>query len=162
MSLSSPGSVFRNAGQGQGQAQTPMVEIYGCNFIGQADMDDLIAVTNRWNNWADRHDYEDYTAALLTPIMYSDELTADVLWLGASTDGDSFGLELGTRIAEGSDMQAEFMEILDCQTHTLFGEWILREPEGPLPDAPLLSFQNCTLQTGRNISEAIGAGGRWA
>jgi hypothetical protein len=147
---------------GQGQAQAPMVEIYGCNFIGDANMEDLIAVSNRWNDWADRHGYEDYMAALLTPIMYSNDLTADVFWLGSSSNGDSFGAELGTWITEGSDMQAEFMEILDCQTHMLFGEWILREPEGPIPDSPVLSFQNCTLQPGRNISEAIGAGGRWA
>jgi hypothetical protein len=78
----------------QGQP-APMVEFYGCNFIGDNGMDDLLAVAERWNSWADRNGVADYTAVILMPVMHSEDFPFDVLWLGANPNGVSFGQGLG-------------------------------------------------------------------
>lgn len=148
--------------QASAQPPVPMIEIFGCTFIGDNDMDDLLAVTARWNRWADDHAITDYTALIMTPVMFSDALTADVFWLGANPSGAAFGAGLGRWMSEGADMNAEFEEVVDCASHSLFAEVILREPGGPPPEAGVVSFQDCTIHAGRSIAEAVGAGERWA
>ena len=145
----------------QGQP-APMVEIFGCNYTGDNGMEDLLAVTERWNRWADSQELTDYTAVVLAPIMYSEEYPFDVVWLGANPSGASFGEGLGLWLSEGGDLRAEFEAVTDCVMHSVFAEVILRQPEGPPPEAGIVAMQNCTLLEGRNIGETLGAGGRWA
>ena len=148
--------------QGAGQPPAGMVEIYGCNFNDGSGMEDLLAVTARWNRWADDRGVTDYTAAIMTPVLHSDEMTADVLWVGANSSGGEFGAGLGQWLTEGADLNAEFGEVVDCSSHSLFAEVVFREPQGPPPENGVASFQDCTINPGRNIGETLAASGRWA
>ena len=42
----------QNQNPNQGMPAAPMVEIFGCTYNGDNDLEDLIAVSNRWNGSA--------------------------------------------------------------------------------------------------------------
>ena len=155
--------VLVNAASAQEQAPqpTPVVEVYGCTFNGTNDMADLQAVTTRWNAWADRHNFTDYTAFIMTPYLHSDQLTYDVLWLGAWPNGTAMGVGEAVWFAEGGDLQEEFNAVIDCTTHTQYAEFVIGAPEGPTPEAPMAAFSDCTVREGRTTDEAITALAQW-
>ena len=140
---------------------TPVVEVYGCTFNGTNDMADLLAVTSRWNAWADRNNITDYTAFIMTPYLHSDQLTYDVLWLGAWPNGTAMGAGEAVWFAEGGDLQEEFNAVIDCSTHTQYAEFVIGAPEGPTPEAPMAAFSDCTVREGRTADEAITALAQW-
>ena len=160
--LSAP-LVFVDAAMAQEEAQqpTPVIEIFGCNYKGSNDMADLQAVTNRWNQWADRNNMTDYTAFLVTPYLHSDQLTYDVLWLGAWPNGAAMGADEALWFAQGGEVSAAFDAVVDCSAHAQYAEVVVGAPEGPVPEAPIVAFSDCTVHEGRTVDEAITALGQW-
>jgi hypothetical protein len=140
---------------------TPIVEIFGCNFKDANDMADLQAVTTRWNAWADRINMTDYTAFIATPYLHSDQLTYDVLWLGAWPNGTAMGAGEAVWFAEGGELQEEFDAVVDCAAHVQYAELVIGAPETPTPEAPVAVFSDCTVNDGRTADEAIAALAQW-
>jgi hypothetical protein len=140
---------------------TPIVEVFGCTFNGSNDMADLQAVTTRWNAWADRNNISDYTAFLMTPYLHSDQLTYDVLWLGAWPNGTAMGVDEAPWIAGGGDVEEEFAAVIDCSSHAQYAEFVIGAPEGPVPEAPIVAFSDCKVDEGRTVEEAITALAQW-
>jgi hypothetical protein len=141
---------------------TPILEAFGCTFKGNNDMDDFRAVTARWNAWADRHNVKDYSAFILTPYLYSAQLTYDLVWLGGWPSGAAMGAGEALWFAEGQDLQADFDAVSDCTVHQQFAEFVIRRPQGPPPERNgLAMFRDCEMKPGRAVSEAITALQQW-
>ena len=147
--------------QEQAPQPTPVVEVFGCTFNGTNDMADLQAVTTRWNTWADRNNITNYTAFLMTPYLHSDQLTYDVLWLGAWPNGTAMGTEEAKWFATGGEVEEGFSEVIDCSTHAQYAEFVIGAPEGPTPEAPIAAFSDCKVHEGRTVDEALTALGQW-
>jgi hypothetical protein len=147
--------------QEEAPTPTPVVEIFGCTFIEGSDMEDLTAVATRWSAWADDNEITNYTAFILTPYLYSDQLTYDVLWLGAWPNGAAMGAGEAVWFAEGGDVADDFDAVVDCSIHALFAEVMLRQPEAPPPEGALVTFEDCKVQDGRTVTEAVTAVLEW-
>ena len=147
----------------QGQpAPTPVVEIYQCTYRGTNDMDDLRAVTARFNTWADRNNMTNYTAFTATPYLFSPELEADVLWIGAWPNGTAMGADETRYLAEGGEISAAFDAVSDCSAHALYASVVVNQPAAPPPQNGLAMFEDCTVRDGRTVPEAIAALEQWA
>ena len=155
---------IQSANAQQPGAPRPLIEIYGCNFVGNNDMNDLLTVTARWNAWADRHEQTGYTAIILSPYFFSADLGYDAVWMGVYPDGATMGAGQSVWLAEGQDMQAEFDSVASCDTHQHFVGLVVHEPEGGPPPATggLIAFQNCKLHHGRRVPEAMAASTQWS
>ena len=151
--------------QEEQNAPTTLVDIFVCNYNDGNDMDDLLAVTESWNNWADENNISDYTAILLTPNLFSDQTAFDVGWLGVSPNGAAMGATEALWLAEGQDLQADFAEVIDCTSHTRYAVVPIRTPSEPPPEDAngpgLLSFSDCALHEERIVPEAMDALGEW-
>lgn len=141
---------------------TPVVEIFGCNFNDGNDMEDLLAVTARWNAWADRNDSTDYTAFIAVPYLYSDQLTFDALWIGGWPNGAAMGAGEALWFTEGQDLAADFDAVADCSVHAQFAEVVIHAPEGAPPENGLAAFSDCSVREGRTVPEAITALTQWS
>ena len=139
-----------------------VVEIFACNFVGASDMEDLLSVAERWNDCADDRDVTDYTAFILTPYLFSDDVTFEVGWLGAYPNGAAMGAGQAQWLTEGTDLAADFEEVVDCDSHSQFAAANIRMPPGGPPEAGgLLGFRNCTLHEGRIAQEVGPAIAQW-
>jgi hypothetical protein len=143
-------------------APTPVVEIYQCTYRGTNDMDDLRAVTARFNAWADRNNMTDYSAFTATPYLFSPDLEADVLWIGVWPNGTAMGADEARYLAEGGDISAAFDALLDCNGHALYAEIVVNQLAAPPPQNGLAMFEDCTVRDGRTVPEAIAALEQWA
>jgi hypothetical protein len=150
----------------QGEAPNiVIVEIYGCTYNDGNDMSDLMAVTNRWNRWADEHNLTDYSANILTPHLYSPAFPYDVLWLGVYNNAQAMGSGEGVWLAEGGQLNAAFGEVVSCNVHAQYAGVAAHvpatEPNQSDNRVNLLAFQDCSLHTERTIPEAIDAHRQW-
>jgi hypothetical protein len=106
---------------------------------------------------------EGYTAFTMVPYVHSDELTYDVLWLGAYANGEAMGKGDTLYFSQGADIEAAFDAIVDCSMHSHYAEVNLREPQGPPPERNgIARFSDCTLRDGRTVEESIEALGAWS
>jgi len=152
--------LFTGNTMAQQVAPRPVAEIFTCNFVGNNDMDDLMDVTRRWNQWMDRNDQNTYSAVLLTPFLFSDQMAADVLWFGYSPNGAAMGATAAHWLAEGAEEQAAFDEVIDCNSHAQMVIYITNQPaqNQPPPEAGgLISFSDCTVNETRTAADALGA-----
>lgn len=148
----------------QEEAPTPLaaVEIFGCNFRDGKGMNDLNAITSRWNKWADGKNMKNYTALTLVPFYYSEEMTYDVLWLGAWPNGAAMGADTAVWIKEGGDIQAGFDKVLKCPVVLQLASLNIRPPAGRPAPGSLTTFSDCKVHEGRTAGEAIEAMFKWS
>lgn len=140
------------------------VEIFGCAYNANNDMDDLLAVTRRWSTWSDQRNMTDYSAQILTPYYYSTAFPYDVIWLGVYRNAEAMGAGEAVWLAEGGEMGAAFDEVIDCSIHAQYAGLATHLPaqEPPESDAvALLSFQDCSLENERTVAEALEAHREW-
>jgi hypothetical protein len=165
LSMAATSAVLLATGARAQQAQpapTPVVEIYQCTYRGSNDMDDLRAVTARFNAWADRNNMNNYTAFTATPYLFSPDLEADVLWIGAWPNGTAMGADEGVYLAQGGEISAAFDALADCNGHALYASVVVNQPAAPPPPNGLAMFEDCTVRDGRTVPEAIAALEQWA
>jgi hypothetical protein len=149
--------------QEEAPAPTPIIEIFGCTYNEGNGMDDLLAVTARWNDWSDEHNVTNYSAFVATPYLFSTQLTYEVLWIGGWPNGTAMGEGEALWFAEGQDLQADFDEAVDCAQHSQYAEVVIRTPEGPPPEEGLMAvFRDCEVHDGRTVPEALAALGQWS
>jgi len=155
--------VFGSAvAQQQPQQPAGTVEIFACNFNNGQDMDDLLAAARRFNAWADQNGANDYTALILTPYAFSDEITFDALWLGAWPSGTAMGMGETKWLATGGQVQTAFDNVVECGSHAFYAGAVLHQPAGPAPEDGVVLFTNCSLINGRTPAEAIAARREWS
>lgn len=158
VALGSPGDVIAQQAPPQ---QPGILEAFSCTFTDGNDLDDFLAVAERWNDWADERNVTNYTAIVLTPYLYSNELTSEVIWLGVWPEGGAaMGAGEAQWLAEGREVDAAFQEVSECSAHQLAAALPIRVPEGGPTDAGLISFRDCTIAEGHTPQQALGAVGR--
>ena len=140
------------------QDEVPMwapLELYGCNFVDGADMDDLNAVIDTWNEWMDENNIDSYTAVVLSPYFTAGSFPYSVLWIGVWEDGAALG---GTQqwLSEGGEIQDDFGEVIECPLHQAFAVNNVQEPAEAAGIVPV-AFSNCTINEGRIGPEARAA-----
>ena len=130
------------------------VEIFGCNFVGNATMADLDAVIADWNQWMDDNGQNNYAAFVLTPHFVSAAFEYDVAWLGAWENGEALGSEQ-LWLTEGIAISEDFGEVVDCPAHQAMAISMVRDI-GEVADGDVVpaEFTNCTLNEGRTGPEA--------
>lgn len=147
------------------QSERPMVapiELYACNYREGQGMDEFLNAAQRWNGWADGQNVTDYTALVMTPVFYSDELTADVLWLGAWPNGQSMGTGLAAWLApQARPVEQAFADVVDCDTHMSMAAVNVRPPQGQPQNGGIAMFRNCSLNEGRIVGDAFAALTEW-
>jgi hypothetical protein len=148
------------------QAETPMpaavVEIFACKFNNGKGMDDMLAVTRRFNTWADQNGVTDYTAVIMTPYFYSPDVDYDVLWVGAWPNGTAMGADETKWLATGGQVQAAFDSVGPCASHAGFAAVPVRTPPGQGSGNAVALFEDCKIREGRTPGEAITAQREWS
>ena len=74
-----------------GMGKIVPVELFVCSFVEGKGPEDLNAVVAQWNEFMDDRKVNDYAAWLLTPYYYGTDQDFDVIWMGASKDGNAMG-----------------------------------------------------------------------
>jgi hypothetical protein len=147
----------------QQQQPAAVVEIFACNFNDGQDMGDLLAAANRFNGWADQNGATDYTAIVMTPFLFSNQVTFDTLWLGAWPNGTAMGAGEAKWLATGGPVRAAFELTMDCGSHALYAAVAIRTPAGPPPEnGGVTMFRDCKIHDGRTAGEAIAALRQWS
>ena len=141
---------------------TPVVEIYGCNFKANKTMNDLHAVTARFNAWSDKNKMTDYTAFIVSPILHGADRKDDVLWLGGWPNGTAMGVDEALYASQGREIDAAFDSVVNCGSHAQYAEVVVRQPQNPPPEHGVAVFTDCTVHTGRTVPEALAALGQWS
>jgi hypothetical protein len=147
--------------QDNAPAPTPVVEIYTCAYRDGRDADDLRAVTTRFNAWADRNNMTAYTAFTATPYLFSTDLEADVVWIGAWPNGTAMGVDEELYRTQGREIAAAFDAVADCDAHSLYAEVVVSQPASPPPQNGVAMFEDCSVHDGRTVEEALAALGQW-
>jgi hypothetical protein len=141
---------------------TPIVEIYGCNFKTNKAMNDLHAVTTRFNAWADKNKMNDYTAFIVSPMLHGADRKDDVLWLGGWPNGTAMGADEAMYASQGREIDAAFDSVVHCESHSQYAEVVVHQPQNPPPEHGIVVFTDCTVHTGRTVPEALAALGQWS
>jgi len=142
---------------------TPIVEIFGCTFRANKTMNDLHAVTARFNAWADKNKMTDYTAFIVTPMLHGADRKDDVLWLGAWPNGAAMGADAALYATpQGREIDAAFDGVGNCESHAQYAEVVVHQPQNPPPENGVAVFRDCTVHTGRTVPEALAALGQWS
>lgn len=152
--------------QAQEEAEEPNlvpVETFTCDFNDGKGMSDLQKVIDEWNDFLDKKGVEYYFAAVITPFYYG-ELAFDVGWLGAWADGSRMGAGTDMWLAEGSEINGKFGEVIDCKSHSNFVS--MQVKEGPQDDDEsdknfVMSFSNCSMKDGKTFDDYLAAQEAW-
>jgi hypothetical protein len=129
------------------------VELYACSYLDGMGPGDLDKVIDKWNDWADDRDTQNYTAWKLTPIFSGTNQEFDVLWLGVTATGAGMGAALDEWYAGGGDVAAEFANTVSCNQHMLFAaEEYRAPPERENPSQVVLSFSDCSIGDGKSYA----------
>jgi len=148
--------------QQQQQGPAAVVELLACTFNNGKNLGYLPAASSRYNTWADQNGVTDYTAATLTPYAFSDQVSYDVIWLGAWPNGAAMAADEAKWFATGAQTLAALQAVTDCGTHALFAAIPIHAPAGPPPERNgITMFQDCKIREGRTPPEAIAAVRQW-
>ncbi len=141
-------------------------ELFACEYREGKTSSDLDAVVDRWNAYMDGREADTYQAWTLTRQFFTPEQDFDVLWLGASKDGNAFGQGKDDYNATGSEIMAAFGSVVDCGAHVGFASRAFKLPSnydaGP-PDTSVITFTDCTIKEGATydtIAEGLLAWGQ--
>jgi len=139
------------------------VEAFACSYQDGKGPADLKAVIGDWNAWMDEQGANDYFAAIITPSFYG-ELSFDVGWLGAWSDGNAMGAGIDNWLSNGSEMGARFYEVIDCGAHTMFATMNTKKPaenDDEDDNKFVLAFSNCSINEGKTFEEYMAAQEQW-
>jgi hypothetical protein len=164
------GSLLLSAAAGNALAQDDAdeapkivpVEIYVCNFNegkGPADLDNW---SDKWKNWAETEGTAPYSGYTLTPFYHGDDQDFDFIWLGVSPDMTSMGRGYDEYFVKSGSLAGEFAAMADCSAHSNFATMNIKQPPDDDATSFVLSFSDCTIEEGKNWSDAYAALSGWA
>lgn len=156
------GTALAQEEEDQSDPATP-IELFACTYNEGQGPADLDAVVANFNEWADDHDVNNYSAWTLVPYYASPEQEFDWLWLGGSPSAKELGALQDTWLAEGRKVQAEFDEVADCNVHANFATLQFKKPpERDDPDHIVVSFSDCNMADGVTFDDVAPAITAWA
>jgi len=132
------------------------VEIFTCSYADGKNAADLDKVIGKWNKWADKAGYSDYSAWTLTPFYASPEQDFDIIWLGATPTGKSMGEVQDKWIATGGSVGEEFDSVTPCNSHSLAAALQFKDPpKREDPSTAVLDFSDCSIGDGYHFSTDV-------
>ena len=137
------------------------LEVFGCKFNKNRDLDDLLKVANEWDSWADNNFSKPYNALVLTPYAYTaSDFAFDMIWLGVTEDHHSMGVVNDEWVAKGGKLQAKFDS--DCPSVTHFYATSLAIKPIAEDDAPArLTAWSCQFKEGKGVADLAAADAAW-
>ncbi|MEO1204556.1 MAG: hypothetical protein AAFX10_17775, partial [Pseudomonadota bacterium] len=146
-----------------GMGKVLPVELFACDFVDGKDMGDLNRVISRWTEFMDESGEDSYAAWILTPYYYGAEQDFDVVWMGASTDGNAMGQGTHRWITEGGDIANGFAQVVDCRAHIGLGSAMYKAPSGEVtPASSIISMMDCEMNDDSRYSDVRSAEIKWA
>jgi hypothetical protein len=150
-----------HGGDEDANVASPM-EMYACTYNdgkGPADLDDAI---EKFNDWADDQEIEDYSAWTLVPFYSSAEQEFDVLWFGAADTARALGRVQDVWLSTGSEQAAVFADVMDCDTHSAFSVLTMKEPPEREDDYNFVAtFSDCSVAEGMTFDDLYGPLREW-
>ena len=131
------------------------IEIFACNFTdgkGPADMD---APTAKFNAWADKRDWTEYSAWTLQKYYAGEAQDFDMLWVGLAPSAKSLGRMQDQWLAEGTKVQAAFDEVCPVTGHANFASLQIKAPPERTLDNLVVSFSDCNLADGLMFGDVM-------
>ena len=157
------GSVFADAHEEPMELPNIVpVETFTCNFKDGQTMADLNKATAAWNKWMDAQNIGYYYAATVTP-NYFGEVMFDVGWLGAWKDGNAMGSGTDLWINNGGEVNDQFNEVCNWESHTGYASMNIRPPGDDEEDDKtfVLSFSNCSAKEGKSFEDVMAGMNAW-
>jgi hypothetical protein len=133
--------------------QVQALETYACNFAEGKDLDDFLAVAEKWDRFADDGFSEPYEGFVLTPFYFNAETNADVYWVGVSPNFAAQGTTADEWMAKGAALQKAFDQVAPCQSHSQMASISVRDINR---STGVVDFSACSLKPGAT-PEAISA-----
>ena len=140
------------------------VEFYhGCEFSRGKDVTDLEDPIADWNKFEDESGNDSYSAWVLTPIFHSNvNLNGETaIWMGAWNSWSNMGSELDNYFSNATEEAEGFNKVWDCSNHSLTALYVVRSNPSPNNDSGVLSFQSCTINEGKNLTDLVEADAKW-
>ena len=145
-----------------GMGKMVPVELLACNYADGKGSADLDAVVDAWNEWMDDKKVDDYAAWTLSPYYFGAEQDFDLIWLGASSDGNALGSGTHMWLTEGGEHAAAFADVLDCMAHIGMSSALYKAPADGTPEGMVISMMNCDMNEGTRYSDVRSAELAWA
>lgn len=154
------GIILAAAGLGSASAQNqepPVlpVQVFACNYVAGNDVDDLNAVNDDYNEWADSNGLDSVTSLVLTPNFRSAELEYDVFGMDIWQSGAAMGSGMTQLMAPGSPIP-DYDDVVSCPEHQLFALVGIKPPPGPSEHA-VFEVADCTVKDNRTANDGIAA-----
>ena len=144
------------------QSNSFPVETWGCAFNEGHDMNDLMAVVEEWNEWADETNSANYNAFIMTPLFHPSGMNSMIGWMGNWADWASMGDSLETLYTDGGKILEEFSKVWNCSSRSVFGGRIVRPPPEKITGNAITTFYNCNMKEGKDRSDLLAADKKWA
>jgi hypothetical protein len=148
--------------EGQMNPATP-VEVFACSYNEGKGPVDFDAVVDKFNDWADEHGVDDYSAWTLVPYYAGPAQEFDWIWLGASSSAKSLGHMQDVWLAEGGKIQQMFDDVAPCSGHGNYAALQFKAP--PQRDNPsniIISYSDCNMADGVTFNDVAPALSAWA
>jgi hypothetical protein len=139
------------------------VELYVCQFNEGKGPAELNAVVDQWNAFMDERKLS-YAAWLLTPYYYGMDQAFDVIWMGASPDGNAMGAGTHAYVTEGGEIAAAFAGVMDCPVHVGLASAMYKAPPrgSNTSEMSVIAMQDCEMNEGTRYSDVRSAELAWA
>ncbi len=111
------GMADEHEGEAEPNVASPL-EMFACTYNEGKGPADLEAANKKWNAWADKQGFDDYSAWTLVPYYSGPEQDFDVLWMGGSEKAKAMGRAQDSWLATGGKVQEAFLIVTfsDCNT----------------------------------------------
>ncbi len=147
----------------EGMGKVIPVDLFACSYNDRQDAGDLDRVNARWNSWMDERNNDDFAAWVLTPYHYGPDQDFDLIWMGASADGNAMGAGTDQWFAEGGDINDGFEEVLTCDAHIGLASAMYKSPpDNETPGTAIITMMDCELNEGNRYSDVKTAELAWA
>lgn len=141
-------------------AQTASSDWYACNFNDGKTVEDLLKVSNEWNDWFDNNATSRYTAYVMTPVLGNFADHPEVIWMGFSPTPSELGRTMDEWMTKGGKLQKKFNAVVNCSAHALQGVRAIRSYE-KLGEAGFVQVQSCERRPGVSWGQVAHADERW-
>ncbi len=146
-----------------GMGKVIPVELFACDFLDGKGPEDLNAVIAQWTEFMDDRKTDSYAAWLLTPYYYGMEQDFDVIWMGASTDGNAMGQGTHDWLTEGGEVAGGFAEVINCRAHIGLASAMYKSPpQNETPESSIITMMDCNMNEGTRYSDVRSAELEWA
>jgi hypothetical protein len=139
------------------------IDVYMCDFNEGKNRGDLDKVVAKWNKWMDDSKGTPYTAWVMTPVLKSVNMPADLVWLGAWQNGTDMGKGMQAWATNGAEQAAEFDKVMTCGEHSNSASVNIRPPNKGWPGkGGVAVFANCTVAEGKTVQDSMAVHRAWA